>query len=73
MFETSNLQSNKLWMWLSVLIAAITLFGAVFWAPAHGHSTELYWIVFILMSLHAYFLDRGDKKARGEHTPQQQV
>ena len=73
MFEKNSATSNKVWLTLSVLTAAITLFGAVFWGPAHGHSTEGYWTIFVLMSLHAYFLGREDREAEGERAPQHQV
>lgn len=59
-------QKNKLrtlWLVLSVILASIALFGAMYWAPARGSSTGLLWAIFALMAVQSCFLYKEGKQS----------
>ncbi|HJD68705.1 MAG TPA: hypothetical protein K8V54_03075 [Corynebacterium kroppenstedtii] len=63
MFQTQNNKLRALWLVLSIILAAVCLFGAMYWAPEHGNSTGLLWAIFALMSVQSYFLYKEGKQS----------
>ena len=51
MKNKKNTGLHRVWLILSVLLAAVTLFGAMYWGPQHNQSTGLYWAIFALMTI----------------------
>lgn len=62
MFRSQNDKLRTLWLVLSVILAAIALFGAMYWAPVRGNSTGLLWAIFALMAVQSYFLYKEGKQ-----------
>ena len=62
MYRTQNTTLRTLWLVLSVMLAAVTLFGAMYWAPVHGNSTGLLWAIFALMAAQSYYLYQEGKQ-----------
>lgn len=56
MFQSQNSKLRTVWLVLSVILAAVALFGAMHWAPVHGSSTGLLWAIFALMAAQSYVL-----------------
>ena len=63
MKNKKNTGLRRVWLTLSVILAAVTLFGAVYWGPQHNQSTGLYWAIFALMTIQSYFLFKELKEA----------
>lgn len=63
MFQTQNNKLRTLWLVLSVVLAAVTLFGAMHWAPVHGNSTGLLCAIFALMAMQSYLLYKEGKQS----------
>lgn len=65
MFQVKSPQQRKFWLVVSIALAAITLFGAVYWAPAHNSSSLLFWAIFALMAYQSYSLHREGQSSTG--------
>ncbi|MBP3088371.1 hypothetical protein EML15_04315 [Corynebacterium sp. sy017] len=63
MFETQNNTLRILWLVLSVILAVVALFCAVYWAPIHNNSTGLFWAIFALMAVQSYSLYKEGKNS----------
>ena len=63
MKNKKNTGLHRVWLILSVLLAAVTLFGAMYWGPQHNQSTGLYWAIFALMTIQSYSLYKEPKEA----------
>lgn len=64
MFHEKNSKLRRLWLGLSVALAVITLFGAMYWGPRYNQPTGLYWAIFALMAAQSYFLYKEDQQAQ---------
>ncbi len=62
MKKNKNAGLRRGWLTLSVILAAVTLFGAAYWGPQHNQSTGLYWAIFALMAIQSYFLYKEGKR-----------
>ncbi|OFR98473.1 Uncharacterised protein [Rothia dentocariosa] len=63
MKNKKNTGLHRVWLILSVLLAAVTLFGAMYWGPQHNQSTGFYWAIFALMTIQSYSLFKEPKEA----------
>ncbi|WP_257160615.1 hypothetical protein [Corynebacterium cystitidis] len=63
MFRYQNDKHRTLWLVGSVILAAVALFGAMYWAPAHGNSSGLLWAIFALMAVQSYSLYKEGKQS----------
>ena len=63
MKKNKNAGLRRVWLTLSVILAAVTLFGAAYWGPQHNQSTGLYWAIFALMTIQSYSLYKEPKEA----------
>ncbi|WP_426718083.1 hypothetical protein [Corynebacterium auriscanis] len=65
MFQTKNAKLRNLWFILSVILSAVALFGAMYWAPMHNNGAGLLWAIFTLMAVQSYFLHKeGDRSVK---------
>lgn len=48
-YKAKSEKGRKIMLVLSVILAAVTLFGALYWAPNHNQSTTVFWVIFALM------------------------
>lgn len=63
MKNKKNTGLHRVWLILSVLLAAVTLFGAMYWGSQHNQSTGFYWAIFALMTIQSYSLFKEPKEA----------
>lgn len=63
MFHIKNAKLCNLWFILSVIVAAVAFFGAMYWAPVHDNATGLLWVIFAFMTVQSYFLYKEGQRS----------
>ncbi|MBV7294653.1 hypothetical protein KRX51_01810 [Corynebacterium sp. TAE3-ERU12] len=58
-----NATPRSVTLGLSIAVAAVTLFGALYWGPTHDQSTGLYWAIFALMAVQSCSLYQEGKQS----------